>query len=230
MKVNHFTNMFSRCWSLAKVKLGTRTVKLDKLPSYELFGNGRLDWYSIREGKWFSSDQINSSRLGIADTYTKSEDESLLDTDSGSSDSGTGPFDGGASAKMHRLYNPNSYEHFYTANDDEFANLVSLGWQDEQYGWTSPATGDPVYRLYNPNNGGDHHYTMSVSERDRLIAAGWRYEDVGWYSNPNKNVPVYREYNPNELARNHNYTADRVEHDNLISLGWRNEFIAWYGV
>ncbi len=132
--------------------------------------------------------------------------------------------------KMHRLYNPNSYEHFYTGDEAEFEHLVSLGWQDEKYGWTAPAYGDPVYRLYNPNNGGDHHYTLDPDERDMLIAAGWQDEEIGWYSDSNKTVTVYREYNPNEVARNHNYTADKAEHDYLVSLGWRDELIAWYGV
>ncbi len=40
-----------------------------------------------------------------------------------------------AALKMHRLYNPNSYEHFYTGDDAEAANLVSLGWNDEGVAW-----------------------------------------------------------------------------------------------
>lgn len=134
-----------------------------------------------------------------------------------------------SSGDMHRLYNPYSYEHFYTADADEFAGLVDLGWQDEGIGWTAPASGDPVYRLYNPNNGGDHHYTPSIEERNALIDAGWVDEEIGWFSDPNKTVPLYREYNPNELVRNHNYTADRDEHDGLVAIGWQDEDIAWYG-
>ncbi len=152
------------------------------------------------------------------------------DSDSTGSDSESPGSASVSSRKMHRLYNPNSYEHFYTADDAEFAHLVSLGWQDEQYGWTAPATGDPVYRLYNPNNGGDHHYTMDADERDMLIEAGWQDEKIGWYSDPNKAVTVYREYNVNEPIRNHNYTASLYEHNHLVSLGWRDEQIAWYGV
>ena len=134
---------------------------------------------------------------------------------------------------MYRLYNPNSYEHFFTADPDECDNVRHAGWTYEGVGWTAPATGDPVYRLYNPNNGGDHHYTMNPDERDTLVAAGWIYEKIGWYSAPaddEASEPIYREYNPNELARNHNYTKVRTEHDHLLSLGWRDELIAWYGV
>ncbi len=132
---------------------------------------------------------------------------------------------------MHRLYNPWSYEHFYTSDDGEFELLVTLGWTDEGTGWVSPAESDtPVYRLYNPYNGGDHHYTTSTEERDTLIAEGWIDEEVAWYSADESGTPVYREYNPNELARNHNYTTDKDEHDGLVALGWHDEEIAWYGV
>ncbi len=133
--------------------------------------------------------------------------------------------------QMHRLYNPNSGEHFYTNDEDEFKGLVALGWQSEGIGWTSPETSTtPVYRLYNPN-AGDHHYTMDVSERDMLRAAGWNYEGIGWYSaDEETGVPVYREYNPNEPSCNHNYTTDAYEHGYLVGLGWTNEGIAWYGM
>ncbi len=175
---------------------------------------------------------VVSSAGGMSDVKTTgirgatSADEEVGDVAAGASVKVAAP----ASVKMHRLYNPNSYEHFYTGDEAEFEHLVSLGWQDEKYGWTAPAYGDPVYRLYNPNNGGDHHYTLDPDERDMLIAAGWQDEEIGWYSDSNKTVTVYREYNPNEVARNHNYTADKAEHDYLVSLGWRDELIAWYGV
>ena len=135
-----------------------------------------------------------------------------------------------ADKPMHRLYNPNSGEHFYTANDSERDMLVDLGWKFEGEGWTAPAMSDnPVFRLYNAN-GGEHHYTMDASEKDALIAAGWNDEGIGWYSDDDKAVPLYREYNPNAFANNHNYTADEAEHKNLISLGWNDEGFAWYGL
>lgn len=134
-----------------------------------------------------------------------------------------------ASVPMFRLYNPNSGEHFYTFDTKEKSTLVSLGWTDEGTGWNAPSLGDPVYRLYNAN-GGEHHYTLSTKERDALVKAGWTYEGVGWYSDQNKGVPVYRQYNPNAFANNHNYTTSEHEKDALISLGWRDENTAWYGV
>ncbi|MCR4951198.1 MAG: InlB B-repeat-containing protein [Solobacterium sp.] len=133
--------------------------------------------------------------------------------------------------EMHRLYNPNSWEHFYTGNTAEKDALVKLGWKYEGVGWKAPETSStPVYRLYNPNNGGDHHYTKNKKEYDALIKAGWTGEDIRWYSDDEEAVPVYREYNPGAAIRNHNYTANKKEHDALVGWGWKDEGIGWYGV
>lgn len=130
---------------------------------------------------------------------------------------------------MHRLYNPNSGEHFYTSENVERDNLVAAGWRSEGEGWLAPEKSNtPVYRLYNPN-AGEHHYTTDVAERDALVAAGWRDEGIGWYSDDNQAVPLYRDYNPNAFSNNHNYTTDKAEHEGLVALGWRSEGYAWYG-
>lgn len=135
-----------------------------------------------------------------------------------------------AASAMYRVYNPNSGEHFYTADTAERDNLISLGWKDESTAWYAPETsGTPVYRLYNPN-AGEHHYTTSADERDSLVKAGWKDEGTGWYSDDAKGVTIYRLYNPNEYANNHHYTADAAEKDNLVSLGWKYEGECWYGV
>ena len=131
---------------------------------------------------------------------------------------------------MHRLYNPNSGEHFYTANVAEKNMLVGVGWRYEDIGWYAPKKSNtPVYRLYNPN-AGDHHYTMSKPERDHLVKVDWRYEGIGWYSDDAKGVPLYRQYNPNAKAGSHNYTTNKAENDMLVRVGWRAEGIGWYGV
>ncbi|MDO4536634.1 MAG: hypothetical protein Q4B54_00585 [Coriobacteriales bacterium] len=133
-------------------------------------------------------------------------------------------------APMYRLYNPNSGEHFYTANANERNLLIQVGWYYEGLGWMAPASSNVmVYRLYN-SNAGDHHYTTSVGERDLLMAAGWSYEGVGWFSDPNATVSVYRQYNPNALSGAHNFTSSKGENDALVAAGWRAEGIAWYGV
>ena len=133
--------------------------------------------------------------------------------------------------EMHRLYNPNSGEHFYTASTKEFKYLVSIGWKDEGIGWYAPTSSStPVYRLYNPYSG-DHHYTMSKSENDYLDSIGWTAEGIGWYSDDAKGVTLYRQFNPYCTgAGSHNYTTDKKENDYLATIGWNAEGTAWYGV
>ena len=140
-----------------------------------------------------------------------------------------------ATQVMHRLYNPNSGEHFYTASAKEKNGLVKVGWKYEGIGWTAPVTSKtPVYRLY---SGTDHHYTTSAKEKDNLVKAGWKYEGIGWYSHDAKGLPLYRQFNPNvnpKAKRNnsgsHNYTTSKAENDNLVRAGWKAEGIGWYGV
>ncbi|MBM7711587.1 glycoside hydrolase family 73 protein [Enterococcus xiangfangensis] len=127
---------------------------------------------------------------------------------------------------MYRLYNPNSGEHFYTANAAERDNIRKAGWRYEGIGWQAPRSGSPVYRLYNPN-AGDHHYTPHLAEKNHLVKVGWRYEGISWYSGGSK--ALYRLYNPNAKAGAHHYTLLQNERDNLIKHGWRNEGIGWYG-
>ncbi len=128
---------------------------------------------------------------------------------------------------MYRLYNPNSGEHFYTADQSEKEYLSRIGWNDEGVAWYAPKTGASVYRLYNPN-AGDHHYTTSLAEKENLVRLGWNYEGIAWYSGGI--VPLYRAYNPNAVAGSHHYTTNRGEINYLISVGWKDEKIAWYGV
>ena len=128
---------------------------------------------------------------------------------------------------MWRLYNPNSGEHFYTANLGEAKIVCKAGWSWEGVGWMAPSSGDPVYRLYNPN-AGDHHYTLSAGERDVLVSLGWRYEGVGWYSDKNKTIAVLRQYNPNARTGTHNFTVNGNEKNMLVRAGWKDEGIGWY--
>lgn len=132
--------------------------------------------------------------------------------------------------EMYRLYNPNSGEHFYTADTEEKNRLVGYGWQYEGIGWNAPSESNiPVHRLYNPN-AGDHHYTIDLEEKVMLEKEGWNYEGIGWYSENENGVPLYRQYNPNAQAGSHNYTTDKAENDKLVSLGWHEEGIGWYGM
>jgi len=131
---------------------------------------------------------------------------------------------------MYRLYNPNSGEHFYTADEGEKDYLSEIGWNYEGIGWNAPVSSNsPVYRLYNPYSS-DHHYTMDEGERDYLSQTGWNYEGIGWYSDDAKSVPLYRQFNPNEVIGTHNYTKSLEENNWLCSTGWQAEGIGWYGV
>lgn len=129
---------------------------------------------------------------------------------------------------MYRLYNPNSGEHFYTANLNEAKNIVSVGWRWENVGWVAPSSGVAVYRLYNPN-AGDHHYTTSAGERDYLSSVGWKYEGVGWYSDTAADaISVLRAYNPNAQTGTHHFTTSVSELKTIVAAGWRDEGIGWY--
>ncbi len=134
-------------------------------------------------------------------------------------------------ACMYRLYNPNSGEHFYTANVKEKNVLATSGWTLEGIGWFAPATSQtPVYRLYNPN-AGDHHYTTSEREHDELVRIGWNDEGIGWYSaDEQEGAPLFRSYNPNAKAGSHNYTLNENEYKSLEKGGWKSEGVAWYGL
>ena len=129
--------------------------------------------------------------------------------------------------EMYRLYNPNSGEHFYTANWNEKEMLSRVGWRYEGSGWVAPLKGQDVYRMYNPN-AGDHHYTLNANERDFLIKSGWRYEGVAWKSSGQ--YPLYRLYNPNARAGSHHYTLSEAEKVHLTNVGWRYEGISWYAI
>lgn len=111
----------------------------------------------------------------------------------------------------------------------ERKQLVSLGWKYEGVAWYAPTSGQPVYRLYNPN-AGDYHYTLDSNERQFLIKAGWRDESISWYSDVNQGVAIYRAFNPNTSVGTHNFTASLGEQKHLVSVGWQDEAIAWYGV
>lgn len=131
---------------------------------------------------------------------------------------------------MYRLYNPNSGEHFYTADAYEKSVLIKEGWKDEGTAWIAATESNtPVYRLYNPN-AGDHHYTTDAHEVEVLKGEGWKDEGIGWYSDDNEGVKVYRLYNPNAVAGAHHFTTDKHEYEVLKDEGWSQEDVAWHGL
>lgn len=68
--VTDVRNVLSGCTSLTKLKLGTKTTNL-VVPGDEV--DGKTDWYSFELHARVTADEINNSRLGIADTYIKGE-------------------------------------------------------------------------------------------------------------------------------------------------------------
>ncbi|MBR4455127.1 MAG: Ig domain-containing protein [Solobacterium sp.] len=130
---------------------------------------------------------------------------------------------------LFRMYNPNSGEHFYTSNEQEMSQLVTVGWKCEGYAFKAPVTSKtPMYRLYNPN-AGDHHYTKSQAEAKQLVAQGWRSEGIAFYAEDGKDgVPQYRLYNPNATTGSHHYTYSAAERDSLVISGWKDEGIGFY--
>lgn len=128
-----------------------------------------------------------------------------------------------------RLYNPNTFEHFLTIDDNERYSLIFAGWKDEGAKFFCDPEGaeeNAVYRLYNPNNG-EHFYTLDAPERDALMKTGWSYEGIAWYSSDGKDTsPVYRLYNPN--IGHHLFTADVMELTTLVISGWKYEGMAFF--
>lgn len=194
--------------------------------------NGEIYYksFTLEEGDYYLLGHLDNTH---SSTYYSSLSVKYTLTDTSATPSGPQP--------MYRCYNPWTGEHFYTASGGEYYSLCFApggGWNAEGVGWTAPASGAPVYRLYNPfAEGGDHHYTLSWDECVHLTSLGWRFEGVGWYSasdsmgNPNRGAkPLYRQYNPYARTGTHNYTASKEENDLLVSVGWREEGVGWYGV
>ncbi|GAB2024846.1 hypothetical protein OfM1_09170 [Lactovum odontotermitis] len=130
---------------------------------------------------------------------------------------------------VYRLYNKNTGEHFYTPSAYELISLQKAGWTSEGIGWYAPQTGEPVYRIYNPNaKGGDHYYTKSKFEAEHNVSLGWKWDNDGkpaFYSGGD--VANFVAYNPNADSGAHNYTTDMNEQNNLLNLGWKYSSIAW---
>lgn len=131
---------------------------------------------------------------------------------------------------VYRAYNPNSGEHLYTTSEYEYNTRVSDGWRREGIEWYAPSSGAAVYRLYNPHSG-EHFYTTSSYEYNSVAKSGWNKEGLAFYSATTKNVPIYREFNPNAKGPgSHFYTTSAFEYNSVASAGWRKEGIGLYAL
>ena len=95
--------------------------------------------------------------------------------------------DAAETVPYYRLYNPNSFEHHWTTDANEYSVLGTLGWIQEGadgYVFADQVSGsEPLYRLYNPNDG-LHHWTMDTNERTVLIGYGFIDEGIACYVFP----------------------------------------------
>lgn len=132
---------------------------------------------------------------------------------------------------VYRLYNPNTNEHLYTTDKNEYETLwKKYGWGKEGVGWYAPTTGTAVYRLY--QQGLDNHlYTTDLNEISVLTSKyGWKKDNGGkpvFYSGGS--VPIYRVYNKN-LNGLHHLTTDLNEYNTLPKYGWAQEGIKLYAI
>ena len=76
---------------------------------------------------------------------------------------------------MHRLYNPYTGEHFYTASDAERDNLVGVGWKEEGVGWygvgSSTYSTKQAYAVYSADD-----QTLSFYKRTTVPTQGSKFE------------------------------------------------------
>ena len=136
---------------------------------------------------------------------------------------------------LYRMYDPTRGEHFYTKSEAEMKYLVASGWVHESNAdfVVVDATEEdaiPVYRLYNPNDGGMHFYTVNAEEAKWLSAGGWTYEGISHYvfdKSSSKGTSQYRLYNPNSTNGEHIWTTDMKEYNYLKSIGWQDEGVCW---
>ena len=60
--------------------------------------------------------------------------------------------------------------------------MMAAGWTlDGAVSCGAPATGRPIYRLFNPYVKTNFHmFTASVEEKEMLVSAGWILEGIAW--------------------------------------------------
>jgi len=133
-----------------------------------------------------------------------------------------------------RLYNPQTGDHLYTADQYEInaVNCLKPTYVNEGQMFVASqdsSTGDsPVFRLRAPN--GFHIFTISVNEKNQLLSKGYALENsAAFYASTaikTGYVPVYRLYS--NQSGDHLFTTDQGEHVYALSHGYVDEGIAFY--
>lgn len=150
---------------------------------------------------------------------------------SSSSSSSTASTPAAERAGMHRMFNPGTGEHFYTASDAERDDLVGKGWSYEGIAfWVPKRSNTPVWRLFNPATG-EHYYTTDTDERDRMLGEGWSGEGVAWYADDARGKAMYRLFDPkaNPVA-SHHFTSSESERQELVAAGWTDQGVGFYAL
>ena len=127
-----------------------------------------------------------------------------------------------------RLYNPNTGEHFYTADVFEAMEIFAAGWQYDGVAFHHAGTeGVPLFRLRNPETG-FHMFTTGTDERDNLVTQGWILEGVAFnVFTGSTQTAIYCAYNPNN--GDHFFTSNYNEYEDVVSKGWdADRGIAFY--
>ncbi len=136
---------------------------------------------------------------------------------------------------IYRMYDASRGEHFYTKNVTEKDALIAAGWTHESESDFNVVGAEetdaiPVYRLYNPHDGGMHFYTENADEATYLDSIGWDYEGISHYvysKDSSMGMPQYRLSNPNSTNGEHNWTTNVEEYSMLKAAGWIDEGICW---
>lgn len=138
----------------------------DKIALYRL--------YNTLSGEHFYTSNVEERRVLLASFVWKDEGQGWIAPKS-------------SALVVYRLVNPNTQDHHYTLDENEYATLPKYGWQAEGLAFYSASENDEkavaLYRLYNPNatQVGMHHYTLDINERDTLVHLGWKDEGIAWY-------------------------------------------------
>jgi hypothetical protein len=145
----------------------------------------------------------------------------------------TGP---ATSTAQYRLYSPQTGEHLYTADTNEYAVLGRSGWKQEGAAYRTLTNGTyaglvtvPLYRLFNSPTR-QHHWTTDANEVLTLAQRpGWTSEGIASFVLP---APTAGAVALRRLvlvsAALHLWTTDTNERNVLVGQGWTDEGVIGY--
>ena len=147
-------------------------------------------------------------------------------------DTGDVPYSCDVPDAVHRLFNPNTGQHLFTADANEAAALTRIGWRYETVAWAQPQADDPA-KDAEPEGETPGEELVADAEARAQAPAEDATDDPGDVDPADPTDPeapsepdapattVYRLYNPTNGE--HHYTLDANEYAELPSYGWRQE-------